>query len=390
MDGNEYVDLHGGYGAAIAGHAHHAIVDAVTCQVARGTHFAQPTEDAIVVAAELSRRWGLPLWRFANSGTEATMDAVHLMRTLTGRDLIIKVEGCYHGHHDSVQVSVQPDLADAGPADHPVSVPAGNGIPRAITDLTVIVPFNDVAAVQRVFDENPGRIAGMIVEPVMMNAGIIPPADGYLSGVREVLHAHGAYLTFDEVKTGFTTGPGGVTRRYGVAPDIVCLAKALGGGLPVAAIGGTAEAMSAIVDERYEQVGTFNGNPLAMAATRANLTEVLDDAAYRHLDALAAQASTGISASIAAHRLPWHVMSVGAKGCVVFSPRPVTDYRGFLDLDGRWGQLHWLIQHNGGVFLPPWGKTEQWLISVQHTSADIDRLIANFDRLASRAAEVIA
>jgi glutamate-1-semialdehyde 2,1-aminomutase len=270
VDGNEYVDMHGGYGAAIAGHGHPAIVEAVSRQVSRGTHFAQPTEDAIWVAEELKRRFGLPLWRFANSGTEATMDAIHLMRALAERDLVIKVEGCYHGHHDSVQVSVLPEPEEVGPADAPYNVPGNTGIPQAVVDLIVVVPFNDLGAVERALAAHRGQIAGMILEPIMMNAGIIPPEDGYLAGLKELLHAEDAYLTFDEVKTGFTTGPGGATGRYGVTPDIVCLAKALGGGISVAAIGGVEEVMSAIADGRYEQVGTFNGNPLAMAAARAS------------------------------------------------------------------------------------------------------------------------
>ena len=184
-DGNEYVDLHGGYGAALAGHAHPAIVRAVRDQVGRGTHFAQPTEDAIVVAGELARRWSLPRWRFANSGTEATMDAVHLMRSLTGRDLIIKVEGGYHGHHDSVQVSVMPDPDEAGPRERPNQVPSSTGIPAAITDLTLIATFNDTDSVARLLNERPGQVAGMIVEPIMMNAGIIAPLPGYLAGDRK-------------------------------------------------------------------------------------------------------------------------------------------------------------------------------------------------------------
>src|SRR5690349_10407455 len=207
VDGNEYVDLHGGYGAMLAGHAHPAIVEAVRARVGRGTHFAQPTEDALLVAEELARRFGLPLWRFGNSGTEATMDAVHLMRAVTGRRRIIKVEGCYHGHHDSVQVSVWLPLDVLGPASHPASAQSSSGIPKEITDLTRIVPFNDVDAIRRVFAEHPGEIAGMIVEPVMMNAGIILPDPGYLEAVREVVHANGALLTFDEVKTGLTVGP---------------------------------------------------------------------------------------------------------------------------------------------------------------------------------------
>src|SRR5689334_3365552 len=230
VDGTEYVDMHGGYGAAIAGHAHPAIVAAVSDRVRRGTHFAQPTEDAIWIAGELARRFDLPLWRFANSGTEATMDAVHLARALTGRDVIIKVEGCYHGHHDSVQVSVLPEADEVGPADRPARVPASTGIPLAVVDLVEVVPFNDLGAVERVLVERRGEIAGMILEPVMMNAGIITPEPGYLDGLRELLHRHGALLAYDEVKTGLTVGPGGASAAYGVAPDLMALAKAIGGG----------------------------------------------------------------------------------------------------------------------------------------------------------------
>jgi glutamate-1-semialdehyde 2,1-aminomutase len=386
VDGTEYVDMHGGYGASIAGHAHPAIVAAVSDRVRRGTHFAQPTEDAIWNAGELARRFGLPQWRFANSGTEATMDAVHLARSVTGRDLIIKVEGCYHGHHDSVQVSVLPEADEIGPRDHPNGVPGNSGIPSAIRDLVVIVPFNDPEAVARALAEHPGRIAGMIVEPVMMNAGIIPPDDDYLAAIRGLLHAAGALLIFDEVKTGFTTGPAGVTGLSGVTPDMVCLAKALGGGISVAAIGGTNAVMSAIADGRYEQVGTFNGNPLAMAATRANLSEVLTPQAYTHLDHLATRLRSSLEATIAEHGYGWRIVSVGAKGCVTFRSEPVREFRDFLQIDTGIGHLHWLMQHNGGVFLPPWGKIEQWLLSVQHTDADVDRFAANFARLTNAVA----
>ncbi len=378
VDGNEYVDLHGGYGAALAGHAHPAIAEAIGAQTALGTHFAQPTKNAVAVAAELARRFGLPRWRFANSGTEATMDAVHLMRSITGRDLIIKIEGCYHGHHDSVQVSVAPDPDEAGPRDRPSSAPASTGIPRAITDLTLIAPFNDLDSVARLLDEHHGEVAGMIIEPVMMNAGIIKPEPGYLAGLRQLLHDHGALLTFDEVKTGLTVGPGGVTRNSGVQPDLICLAKSLGGGVAVAAIGGTEAVMDHVADGGYEMVGTFNGNPLAMAATRAMLTEVATPDAYQRIEKLRVRAAAGIEQAIRSRGLTAHVVTAGAKGCVVFAAEPVRDYRGFLGVDDRYSHAHWLYQHNGGVFLPPWGKIEQWLISVQHDEADIDRLVTNF------------
>jgi glutamate-1-semialdehyde 2,1-aminomutase len=378
VDGNEYVDLHGGYGAALAGHAHPAIAKAIAEQAQNGTHFAQPTPGAVAVAQELARRFGLPIWRFANSGTEATMDAVHLMRSVTGRDLIIKIEGCYHGHHDSVQVSVAPEEEDAGPREKPSSAPSSSGIPRAITDLTLIATFNDLDGVARLLEEHKNEIAGMILEPVMMNAGIIKPEPGYLAGLKELLHRHQALLTFDEVKTGLTVGPGGVTRSENVQPDLITLAKSLGGGVSVAAIGGTAQIMAHVASGGYEMVGTFNGNPLAMAATQAMLTEVATPEAYQNIERLRQRAAAGIQDAINENGLVAHVVTAGAKGCVVFAPDQVTNYRGFLGVDDRYSHAHWLYQHNGGVFLPPWGKIEQWLISVQHNEADIDRLIENF------------
>jgi glutamate-1-semialdehyde 2,1-aminomutase len=384
-DGNDYVDLHGGYGVMAVGHAHPAVVAAVRDRVARGTHFAQPTEEAIVVAEELARRFGLPLWRFANSGTEATMDAVHLMRAITGRSRIVKVEGCYHGHHDSVQVSVYQPLEELGPIDGPASAVASSGIPAEIVELTSVVPFNDLEVAEKVFATHPDEIAGMLLEPVMMNAGIIPPQPGYLEGLQELTRRHGALLAFDEVKTGVTAARGGAVERYGVTPDVICLAKAIGGGLSTAAIGGTQAVMDHITSGHYDQVGTFNGNPLAMAAAAAALTVVLTPAAYRRIDRLQQRMVEGVEQVLGRTGLPAHVVAVGAKGCVTFSPTPVRNYRDFLAIDDRWSHCHWLYQHNGGVFLPPWGKAEQWLLSAQHTDEDVDRFLANFAAFADAA-----
>ena len=381
-DGTQYVDLHGGYGVMAVGHAHPAVVKAVSDRVRLGTHFAQPTEDAIAVAENLAARFGLPLWRFGNSGTEATMDAVHLMRSFTGRSKIVKIEGSYHGHHDSVQVSVYQRLEELGPADRPVGAPASSGIPKEITDLTLVTPFNDLSVLRRIFAEEGPAIAGMIIEPVMMNAGIIQPLPGFLEGVRDLVHAHGALLAFDEVKTGLTVGPGGATRLFGVTPDLICLAKAIGGGLSTAAIGGTHEVMAHVAEGEYEQVGTFNGNPLAMAAARAALVDILTDAAYEHFALLRTRMVAGCEAAIDRWGLPAHVVAIGAKGCIVFSPQPVRNYRDFLRIDDRYSHAHWLFQHNRGVFLPLWGKAEQWMLSVQHTLEDADRFVENFEGFA--------
>jgi glutamate-1-semialdehyde 2,1-aminomutase len=381
LDGHEYVDFHGGYGVGLVGHAHPAIVRAVSQRVELGTHFAQPTPDAPVVAEALAQRFGLPYWRFGNSGTEATMDAVHLMRAITGRELIIKFEGAYHGHHDSLQVSVLPER-DLGSSHRPRPIPASRGIPRAIIDLTLVAPFNDLAAVEDLFSEHAGQIAGIIIEPVLMNCGIIPAETSFLSGLRALTRRHGALLAFDEVKTGLTLAVGGATAHFGVTPDIVCLAKALGGGIPVSAIGGTADVMDHIACGNYEQVGTFNGNPLALAAARATLLEILTPQAYAHMGRLQERMTRESSRILARYGIAARVLSAGAKGCVMYSTRRLYNYRDFLDVDGRWAHCAWLFQFNSGVFLPPWTKGEQWLISVQHDEEDVDRYLMTLERFA--------
>ena len=380
-DGNEYVDMHAGYGVNVVGHANPSVVRAVQERVALGTHFAQPVEDAIVVAETLAARFGLPKWRFTNSGTESTMDAVHLMRAITGRQLVVKIEGTYHGHHDALMVSVFRSADLLGPPDDPARVP-GSGVPQQMADLLRIVPYNDLGALERVLEAHRGEIAGMIIEPMMMNAGIIPPLPGYLEGIRELTRAHGVLLTFDEVKTGLVVGPGGVTALYGVTPDIVCLAKALGGGLPCGAIGGTEEAMAAITDGVYDQVGTFNGNPLTMAAARATLTQVLTPETYDRAEALGREMLAGSQAALAAHGIPSYGHVVGFKGSVVFHDTPPVNYREFLSISTALSHLHFLVQFNGGVFLPPWGKSESWTLSVAHDEADGQRYVDNIARVA--------
>ncbi len=380
-DGTRYADMHGGYGVNAVGHANPAVVRAVQQRVAKGTHFAQPTEDSIFVAEALAERFGLPMWRFNNSGTEATMDAFHLMRAITGRKLVIKIEGTYHGHHDSAMVSIFRSEQQLGPLHEPHRVP-GAGVAQEMADLLRIVPFNDLSLLERVLEQHRGQIAGMIVEPMMMNAGIIPPQPGYLEGVRELTRQHCVLLAFDEVKTGLVAGWGGVSRLSGVRPDIVCLAKALGGGLPCGAIGGTAEVMSAITDGVYDQIGTFNGNPLTMAAARATLEEVLTPDVYDRAEALGKRMLQGSMEALAAHGQPSYGNAFGFKGSVVFHDRPATSYREFLAISTAISHLHFLVQFNGGVFLPPWGKSESWTLSVAHADVHGERYVANVNRLA--------
>jgi len=381
VDGNEYVDFHNGFGVMVVGHAHPQIVQAITERAARGTHFAQPVADDALVATELVRRFQQPLWRFTNSGTESTLDAVRLARGFTGRDRLLKIEASYHGHHDALSVSVEPPPDLMGPADAPVSVPHSAGIPQAVVDLTTVVPFNNVPTMERAFERHPGEVAAVILEPVMMNIGIVPPDPGYLAAVRDLAHRHGALLIFDEVKTGATIAPGGATERFGVTPDLTALAKAIGGGLPCGAIGGRADVMATIEDKKVIQLGTFNGNPLTMAAARTTLLSVLTPSAYAHLDALSETLQGGLDAVIEEYELPFHVIAMAARGCVTFRQQPVRNYRDYLTIDKRWAYVSWLYQSNRGVLMAP-GAEENWTLSVQHSESDVQRYVDNFRELA--------
>ena len=385
VDGNEYWDFHNGFGSMIQGHAHPAIVAAVRDRVALGSHFAAVTEDAIIVAEELERRFGLPRWRFVNSGSEATMDAIRIARGLTGRETIVKIFGSYHGHHDTVMVSIGVPYDDIGDRENLASLPYGAGIPRAVVDLTIPVPFNDAGAMERRIKrlEREGRLpACVIMEAAMMNLGVVLPEPGYLEEVREITARHGIVLIFDEVKTGLAIAAGGATERFGVTPDMVTLAKTLGGGLPAGAIGGTEQVMSVVENGRVYQVGTYNGNPLSMAAARASLEHVLTPAAYRHLDALNDRIVAGCDAVIERHRLPGYAVGVGSKGCVTFSPERVLDYESFkANQDGAVTALAWLWNMNRGIYMTP-GREEEWTLSVTHSPEAVDTYVQAFDEMA--------
>ena len=381
VDGNEYVDFHNGFGVMVVGHAHPLIVAALSERIQNGTHFAQPVEDAREVAKDLARRFHQPQWRFTNSGTESTLDAVRLARGFTGRDRIVKIEASYHGHHDALMVSVEPKPDLMGPADAPASVPQSEGIPKVVSDLTLVIAFNDLPQLERIFKRYPDQIAALIVEPVMMNLGMIPPDEGYLAAAREICHRHGALLIFDEVKTGCTLAAGGATERFGVVPDLIALAKAIGGGTPCGAIGGRADVMGMIDADRVTQFGTFNGNPLTMAASRATLTRILNPQAYAHFDALGEALSGGLTEVIGEYELPFHVIAMGARGGITYRKDRVRNYRDYITIDKSWAYVSWLYQCNRGVLMAPFAE-ENWTLSVQHSEADIQRYVDNFRELA--------
>jgi glutamate-1-semialdehyde 2,1-aminomutase len=385
VDGNEMYDFHNGFGSMVQGHAHPAIGKAIRDRYEQGTHFAAPTEDAVVVAEELTRRWELPRWRYTNSGSESTMDAIRIARARTGRDTVMKIFGSYHGHHDTVMVSIGVEYDRIGDRDNLASLPYGAGIPQATVEMTVAVPFNDAPAMERRIERlaGEGRLpACVIMEAAMMNLGVVLPQPGYLEQVREITRRHGIVLIFDEVKTGLTIAAGGATERFGVTPDMVTLAKALGGGVPTGAIGGTDDVMEVVEDGSVFQVGTYNGNPLGMAATRANLLEVLTPDAYTHLDRLNDRILTGCQRVIDKHNLPGYSVGIGSKGCVTFSPVEIVDYETFkANQDADLAELAWLFNMNRGIFMTP-GREEEWTLSVTHTDESIDAYVSVFEEMA--------
>jgi glutamate-1-semialdehyde 2,1-aminomutase len=386
IDGNEMWDFHNGFGSMVQGHAHPAIGKAIADRYAKGTHFAAPTEDAVVVGEELAKRFRLPKWRYTNSGSESTMDAIRIARAVTERDTVMKIFGSYHGHHDTVMVSIGVPYDKIGDRDNLASLPYGAGIPDATVQMTVPVPFNDVDAMEHRLEKliaQDRKPACVIMEAAMMNLGVILPEGGYLEAVRELTRRHGIVLIFDEVKTGIAIAAGGAVERFGVEPDMVTLAKALGGGLPTGAIGMSEEVSAVVTDGSVYQVGTYNGNPLGMAAARASLLEVMTPGAYKHLDALNDRILAGCDEVIRRHNLPGYSVGISSKGCVTFSPAKITDYETFKEnQDEELSDLAWLFNMNRGIFMTP-GREEEWTLSVTHTEESVDRYVAVFEEMAA-------
>jgi glutamate-1-semialdehyde 2,1-aminomutase len=385
VDDNEYVDTHGGFGCMVVGHAHPKIVEAITRAAKTGTHFAAPTEDMVLFAEELCRRFQLEKVRFANSGTEATMSAIRVARAATGRDDIVKIEGSYHGHHDQVMFSVVPNADVMGGREQPSSIPMSLGVPKYLEGHTHVVPFNDLVVLERLLRERGDEIACLIIEPVMMNIGIAEPEPGYLQGLKNLLHRYGALLIYDEVKCGAAIAAGGATERYGVVPDLTCLAKAIAGGTPGAAFGGRADVMETI-ERGAAQQGTFNGNPLVAAAGLAALTEVLVPDAYEYLGKLGTRMASGCAAAMSQYGIPGHAVDLGAKGCVSYRPTPLRNYRDFLEANDEIFNASYPWMVNRGCFMTP-GDEEQWTLSVQHTEEDVDQYVESFTELCAELAK---
>jgi glutamate-1-semialdehyde 2,1-aminomutase len=315
------------------------------------------------------------------------MDAVRVARAATGRDVVLKIEGSYHGHHDTLLFSVVPeaDVLDlrraGGEGGEPEgeayrTIPTSKGIPAGLADYTLIVPFNNAGALERVLAERGDEIAALIMEPVMMNIGLVPPQPGYLESVRDLCSRHGVVLIFDEVKSGATIAAGGAIERYGVQPDLACFAKAMGGGTTIGAFGGKAGVMD-VVTKGTAQQGTFNGNPLSCRAGLVALTEILTPVAYEQLAKLGTLLADGCRQAIEENGIPANAVDLGAKGCVSYRHEPLRNYRDFLECNQDLFAASWAWMVNRGIFMTP-GDEEQWTVSVQHDEADIRAYVEAF------------
>ncbi|MEW6303007.1 MAG: glutamate-1-semialdehyde 2,1-aminomutase [Verrucomicrobiota bacterium] len=375
VDGNEYIDYVGTWGPAILGHAHPRIIQAVKAAADRGTSFGIPNPLEVTMAKLVCQAVpSLQKVRMCNSGTEATMSAIRLARGFTKRDKIIKFEGCYHGHADSLLVKAGSGALTFG---HPDSA----GVPAAFTQHTIVLPFNDVDAVREAFKANPGQIAGIILEPVPGNAGLYLPKPGYLEMLRECTAADGALLIFDEVMTGFRLAWGGAQERFGITPDLSCFGKIIGGGLPVGAFGGRAEIMDCLAPlGPVYQAGTLSGNPLAMAAGLAALEELANGEAYRKLEQLGAMLEQGMREAAKKANVAVEFKRIGSMFCGYFTSEPVHNLADAMKSDrAKFAKFfHGMLE--GGVYLAP-SQFEAGFLSTAHSEADIDRTVATAARV---------
>jgi glutamate-1-semialdehyde 2,1-aminomutase len=357
---------------------------AVEKRLSTGTMFGMPHNMEWELAEEICTRFPVEMCRFGNSGTEVTMHCIRLARAATDRDKIIKFEGGYHGLHDAALVSVKPHppADDFGDIKDPKPVSGGKGVPKASIDNVKIATFNDLETVERRFRENPNEIAAVILEPIMMNVGLCMPQKGFLEGLRSLCDQHGALLIFDEVKTGAKLCWGGASEYFGVTPDMICLAKSIGGGLPLAAFGTHKRVMQLISDHKVFHGGTYNTNPVSMAAGLAVFREVLTRANYAHTDKLSQKLTDGYRKIVAKSGLQAYIASAGVNGALMLYPAEIKNYRDWLAIDVDLWRHYWFGMVNRGVMPQPYWWDEQWTISVQHTEADIDQHLAAFADIA--------
>jgi glutamate-1-semialdehyde 2,1-aminomutase len=370
IDGNEYVDYVCSWGPLILGHAHAAVVDAVKGALETGSSFGAPTERETELARKIVEAVpSIEKVRLVNSGTEAAMSAIRLARGFTGRDKIIKFEGCYHGHADGL-------LAAAGSGATTLGVPTSPGVPADYAKNTIVLPINDVDRVKEVCDAEGSEIAAIILEPIAGNMGVVPPVDGFLEGLREITEAHGIVLIFDEVITGFRIGLGGAQQHYGVTPDMTLLGKVIGGGLPVGAYGGKAEIMAHISPEGpVYQAGTLSGNPLAVAAGNAMLDELSKPGVYEQLDSLGSTLAAGLEESAGQADIPTFHTRVGSMQCMFFNSSEVSNYKSATASDtDRYAAWFRGMLERGSYFAP--AQYEAAFVSMAHSGEDIEQTLA--------------
>jgi len=365
VDGRSYLDFLGSWGPLILGHAAAPVVAAVTEAAARGTSYGAPTGLEVEMAEAITRAFpSIELVRLVSSGTEAAMSAIRLARGATGRPYLVKFDGCYHGHADSL-------LVKAGSGGATFSIPDSAGVPGPLAQLTLTAPFNDLDAVRVLFRERGREIAAVIVEPVAGNMGVVPPRPGFLEGLREITLAHESVLIFDEVITGFRIAYGGAQELYGVRADLTCLGKVIGGGLPVGAYGGSRRLMSHVAPlGAVYQAGTLSGNPLAVAAGLATLAELRKPDTYRRLEALGSELERGLKTGADQARVPLTVNRVGSMLTGFFCRDPVTDYASAKSADTKRYARYFHQMLARGVFLAP-SQFEAAFVSLAHTDADI-------------------